>query len=94
MALTTTVSKLRPCTTCGGRQFAAKNSIISLVVAVAVAAGGIAEAILGSAAANGAVPDPTNFLQVGAWAFGGIIAGGVVATIGHGYRCVGCGTRQ
>jgi hypothetical protein len=88
-----TVSRKRPCGNCGGRYFVGTISVFWAVIAIAVALGGIAKAVVSSgvlAAVNGGIPHPTNVLEAGVWAVGGIVVAGIVAFIGHGYRCIGC----
>lgn len=93
----TTVSRRRPCGNCGGRYFVRTISVIAALVALAVALGGIAEAVLSSGvltASNAHVPDPSVLVQAGAWAMGGFIVAGIVATVGRGYRCIACDAQQ
>ncbi|UOZ03174.1 hypothetical protein [Amycolatopsis sp. WQ 127309] len=55
--------------------------------------GAIAKAVIGSgvlAAAHGGVPHPAHVFEAGVWAVGGIVVAGILAFIGHGYRCIGC----
>jgi hypothetical protein len=92
-----TVTRRRPCTNCGGRYFVRTISVIAALVAVAVALGGFAEAIMSSGmltAANAHIPDPSNLVMAGAWALGGLIGAGIVATVGSGHRCIACDAKQ
>jgi len=92
-----TVSRRRPCRNCGGRYFVGTISGFWAVAALAVALGGIAKAVVGSgvlAAVDGGVPHPSHVLEAGVWAVGGIVVAGILAFIGHGYRCIGCDRPQ
>lgn len=92
-----TVSRRRPCAACGGRYFVGTISVFWAVLAIAVALGGIAKAVVGSgvlAAVHGGVPHPTHVFEAGVWAVGGIVVAGILAFIGHGYRCIGCDRPQ
>jgi hypothetical protein len=92
-----TVTRRRPCTNCGGRYFVRTISAIAALVAVAVALGGFAEAVMSSGmltASNAHIPDPSNLAVAGAWALGGIVVAGIVAAAGSGRRCIACDARQ
>lgn len=92
-----TVSRRRPCRNCGGRYFVGTTSIFAAIIAIAIALAGIVKAVASSgmlAASNGAIPEPTSIVGAGVWAIGGIVVAGIVAFIGHGYRCIGCDTQQ
>ncbi|MFI5587320.1 hypothetical protein ACIA5G_19890 [Amycolatopsis sp. NPDC051758] len=93
-----TVSRRRPCRSCGGRYFVTTVPIFAAVLAFAAALGGIVTAVAGSgivaAVAGGSIPEPAALLQDGAWAVGGIVLAGVIVLIGRGHRCIKCDVRQ
>jgi len=93
-----TVSRRRPCRKCGGRYFVGTVTFLPSVIALVLAIGGVAEAVFGSgfvdAVAQGLVPAPDSVLRNAEWGLGAIILAGVVLLVGHGYRCIGCDTRQ
>lgn len=92
-----TVSRRRPCIRCGGRYFVRTISVFAAVIAIAVALGGFAKAVMSSGvltAASGGMPEFSNMFEAGAWAVGGVVVAGVVASIGSGYRCIACDSQQ
>ncbi|TDP94812.1 hypothetical protein [Labedaea rhizosphaerae] len=93
----TTVSRRRPCTTCGGRYFVRTISVVAALIATAVALGGIAKAVVSSGvltASNAHIPDQSQLVLAGAWAIGGILVAGIIATVASGHRCIACDTKQ
>jgi hypothetical protein len=92
-----TVSRRRPCRSCGGRYFVGTISVFAAIAAIAIALAGVVKAVVSSgmlSASNGSIPEPTSLLGAGVWAVGGIVVAGIVAFIGHGHRCIGCDTQQ
>ncbi|MET8996003.1 hypothetical protein [Amycolatopsis sp. NPDC004169] len=93
-----TVSRRRPCRSCGGRYFVTTVSVFAAVLAFAAALGGIAKAVAGSgivaAIARGSIPEPAALLQGGAWAVGGIVLAGVIVLFGRSHRCIKCDAQQ
>ena len=92
-----TVSRRRPCTTCGGRYFVRTVPVLAALIAAAVAFGGIAKAVVASGvltSSNAHLPDPSNLVVAGAWAFGGVIAAALIAGVASGHRCIACDTKQ
>jgi len=93
-----TVSRRRPCRQCGGRYFVSTVTFLPTVIALVLAVGGVAKAVFGSgfvdAVARGVVPASEGVLQNAQWGLGAIVLAGVVLLVGHGYRCIGCDTRQ
>lgn len=72
-------------------------SVIAALVAFAVALGGIAKAVVSSGmltASNAHIPEPSNLVLAGAWAVGGIIVAGIIATVTSGHRCIACDAKQ
>lgn len=92
-----TISRRRPCPHCGGRYFVRTISIFAALIAIAIALGGFAKAVLSSgvlSASNGNILDGSGIFEAGAWAIGGIVVASVVASIGRGYRCIACDSQQ
>lgn len=92
-----TVSRRRPCSKCGGRYFVRTISVFAALIAIAVALGGFAKAVMTSgvlSVSNGDMPDISNIYGAGAWAIGGIVVAGIVASFGRGYRCIACDSQQ
>lgn len=92
-----TVTRRRPCTTCGGRYFVRTISVFAALIATAVALGGIAEAVLSSGmltASNAHIPEASQLIQAGAFAIGGIVVAGIIATVTSGHRCIACDAKQ
>lgn len=92
-----TISRRRPCTQCGGRYFVRTISVVAALIAIAIALGGFAKAVMSSgvlSAETGHMPDFSNIFEAGAWAIGGVVIAGIVASIGRGYRCIACDSQQ
>jgi hypothetical protein len=91
-----TVSRRRPCRSCGGRYFVTTVSVFAAVLAFAAAVGGIVKAGSGivTAVARGSIPEPAVLFQHGAWAVGGILLAGVIVLVGRGHRCIRCDVQQ
>lgn len=88
----TSISRRRPCRSCGGRYFAGTMSVWAALVAVAAIVGGIAMTVGGFG--GGSDPDPSEFLGNAAWLAGGFVIAMIVLIVGHGHRCIQCDTQQ
>lgn len=93
-----TISRRRPCRQCGGRYFVGTFSIMSVLLALIAALGGIAKAVIGSGLFtvidSGRIPALYSVVSHASWAIGGIVIAAIVLAIGHGYRCIACDTQQ
>lgn len=90
----TSISRRRPCRSCGGRYFAGTMSVWAALIAVAAAIGGIAMTMGGGVFGSGSGPDPAEFLGNAAWLVGGFVIAMIVLIVGHGHRCIQCDAQQ
>lgn len=88
------VVRRKPCRNCGGRYYASTMGVIPALIATAAFLGGIAMTVIGSgflpSLQSGNVPDVEGIFSHLGWAIGGVVVAGIIAGIGHQYRCVGC----